>query len=222
MIFSTIALIVGFGVLITSEFVPTIYFGSLMSLAMLGGMLGNLIVLPLLLLWTEKSDAALQASKSKFFGSFGKFGLGWPFRLRLHGQGGGGDIIADDLELEIVNPQLSLARQHHAKADVSRLLGNVEHNFIFLPIAGALDRSGAHVVERNGRFLQAIDAHPQARRALDVFNLDERRSCGHVCRGSRRPRRPASDCRTRGSSLIGFRRALCLPPCFWSVSRVSS
>src|SRR5262245_65989195 len=54
MIFSTIALIVGFGVLITSEFVPTIYFGALMSLAMLGGMLGNLIVLPLLLLWTEK------------------------------------------------------------------------------------------------------------------------------------------------------------------------
>jgi uncharacterized protein len=54
MIFSTIALIIGFGVLITSEFVPTIYFGALMSLAMLGGMLGNLIVLPLLLSWTER------------------------------------------------------------------------------------------------------------------------------------------------------------------------
>ena len=40
MIFSTIALIIGFGVLITSDFVPTIYFGALMSLAMLGGMLG--------------------------------------------------------------------------------------------------------------------------------------------------------------------------------------
>src|SRR5262245_25716301 len=53
MIFSTAALIIGFGVLITSEFVPTIYFGALMSLAMLGGMLGNLIVLPLLLSWTE-------------------------------------------------------------------------------------------------------------------------------------------------------------------------
>jgi uncharacterized protein len=56
MIFSTIALIVGFGVLITSEFVPTIYFGALMSLAMLGGMLGNLIVLPLLLSWTERDQ----------------------------------------------------------------------------------------------------------------------------------------------------------------------
>jgi len=54
MIFTTVALIMGFGVLITSEFVPTIYFGALMSLAMLGGMLGNLIVLPLLLSWTER------------------------------------------------------------------------------------------------------------------------------------------------------------------------
>ncbi len=56
MIFSTLALIVGFGVLVTSEFVPTIYFGALMSLAMLGGMLGNLIVLPLLLSWIERDD----------------------------------------------------------------------------------------------------------------------------------------------------------------------
>ena len=54
MIFSTVALIIGFGVLVTSEFVPTIYFGALMSLAMLGGMFGNLIVLPLLLSWTER------------------------------------------------------------------------------------------------------------------------------------------------------------------------
>ena len=53
MIFSTVALIVGFGVLITSDFVPTIYFGALMSLAMLGGLLGNLLILPLLLSWTE-------------------------------------------------------------------------------------------------------------------------------------------------------------------------
>ena len=56
MIFTTIALIVGFGVLVTSEFVPTIYFGALMSLATLGGMLGNLIVLPLLLAWTESDQ----------------------------------------------------------------------------------------------------------------------------------------------------------------------
>jgi uncharacterized protein len=56
MIFSTVALVVGFGVLVSSQFVPTIYFGALMCLAMLGGMLGNLIVLPLLLLWTERDE----------------------------------------------------------------------------------------------------------------------------------------------------------------------
>jgi predicted RND superfamily exporter protein len=49
MFFSTLALIVGFSVLAISEFVPTIYFGCLVSLAMLGGMFGNLLVLPLLL-----------------------------------------------------------------------------------------------------------------------------------------------------------------------------
>ena len=49
MVFSTLALIIGFSVLSTSQFVPTIYFGCLVSLAMLGGMFGNLVVLPLLL-----------------------------------------------------------------------------------------------------------------------------------------------------------------------------
>src|SRR5205823_4856878 len=49
MVFSTLALIIGFSVLCISEFVPTIYFGCLVSLAMLGGMFGNLLVLPLLL-----------------------------------------------------------------------------------------------------------------------------------------------------------------------------
>ena len=55
-IFSTLALIVGFSVLVTSQFVPTIYFGALVSLAMLGGLLGNLIVLPLLLTWVERDN----------------------------------------------------------------------------------------------------------------------------------------------------------------------
>lgn len=49
MIFATLALIVGFSVLATSKFTPTVYFGSLVSLAMLGGLLGNLVVLPILL-----------------------------------------------------------------------------------------------------------------------------------------------------------------------------
>ncbi len=48
MVFSVVALIVGFSVLATSHFVPTVYFGALISLAMLGGLAGNLVVLPLL------------------------------------------------------------------------------------------------------------------------------------------------------------------------------
>lgn len=49
MIFSTLALIVGFSVLALSRFVPTIYFGVLVGLTMFGGLLGNLVLLPLLL-----------------------------------------------------------------------------------------------------------------------------------------------------------------------------
>jgi predicted RND superfamily exporter protein len=48
-VFSTLALIVGFTALAQSQFVPTIYFGVLVSLAMLGGLLGNLVMVPLLL-----------------------------------------------------------------------------------------------------------------------------------------------------------------------------
>jgi predicted RND superfamily exporter protein len=54
MVFSTLALLVGFSVLATSEFMPTVYFGALVSLAMLGGMLGNLLVLPLLIRMTSR------------------------------------------------------------------------------------------------------------------------------------------------------------------------
>lgn len=49
MVLSTLSLIIGFGSLAISEFIPTIYFGVLVSLAMIGGMLGNLIILPVLL-----------------------------------------------------------------------------------------------------------------------------------------------------------------------------
>lgn len=48
-VFSTLALIVGFSILCTSEFVPTIYFGVLVSFSMLGGLVGNLLLLPLML-----------------------------------------------------------------------------------------------------------------------------------------------------------------------------
>ncbi len=53
MVFSTLSLVVGFSALVFSQFVPLIYFGVLMGLSMIGGMLGNLILLPLLLrLWS--------------------------------------------------------------------------------------------------------------------------------------------------------------------------
>ncbi len=47
--YSTIALVAGFGSLCISEFIPTVYFGALVGLSMLGGLLGNLVILPVLL-----------------------------------------------------------------------------------------------------------------------------------------------------------------------------
>jgi predicted RND superfamily exporter protein len=49
MVFSTLALIVGFSALALSRFVPTIYFGVLVGMTMFGGLVGNLLLLPLLL-----------------------------------------------------------------------------------------------------------------------------------------------------------------------------
>lgn len=58
MIFSTAALVAGFGALCFSRFVPTIYFGALVSLAMIGGLAGNLVLLPLLLKFTARHRLA--------------------------------------------------------------------------------------------------------------------------------------------------------------------
>ncbi len=46
---STLALVLGFGSLSTSNFLPTVVFGTTASLSMLGGLFGNLVVLPALL-----------------------------------------------------------------------------------------------------------------------------------------------------------------------------
>lgn len=54
LVFTNVALIVGFSVLAASNFLPLVSFGLLVSLAMFFGLLGNLIVLPALLLWTEE------------------------------------------------------------------------------------------------------------------------------------------------------------------------
>lgn len=48
-VLSTLALVAGFISLTISEFVPTVVFGTLASLTMLGGLLGNLVLLPLLI-----------------------------------------------------------------------------------------------------------------------------------------------------------------------------
>ncbi len=51
LVFSNLALIFGFAVLALSNFIPLVYFGVLVSLAMFGGLVGNLVLLPLLLHW---------------------------------------------------------------------------------------------------------------------------------------------------------------------------
>ncbi len=46
------ALVAGFLVLTASEFIPLVYFGALLSLSMIGGLISDLVLLPLLLRWT--------------------------------------------------------------------------------------------------------------------------------------------------------------------------
>jgi hypothetical protein len=62
--FSTLALVVGFAALAVSEFIPTIYFGSLVSLAMFGGLAGNLVLLPLLLAWLDEPPSSPEGPSS--------------------------------------------------------------------------------------------------------------------------------------------------------------
>ena len=49
LVFANLALVAGFLVLTASHFIPLVYFGILVSVAMLGGLIGNLLLLPLLL-----------------------------------------------------------------------------------------------------------------------------------------------------------------------------
>lgn len=48
------ALVAGFLVLTASEFIPLVYFGAILSLSMIGGLISDLVLLPLLLRWTTK------------------------------------------------------------------------------------------------------------------------------------------------------------------------
>jgi len=58
LMFSTLALVVGFSALLTSSFIPTIYFGALAMLTMIGSLVGNLVVLPLLLGLVERNGTS--------------------------------------------------------------------------------------------------------------------------------------------------------------------
>jgi predicted RND superfamily exporter protein len=49
MVFSNLALVIGFAVLTLSNFIPTVHFSVLTNVALIGGLAGNLLVLPLLL-----------------------------------------------------------------------------------------------------------------------------------------------------------------------------
>ena len=57
-----IALVAGFMVLTASEFIPLVYFGALLSLSMLGGLISDLVLLPLLLRWTTKDPTRRENS----------------------------------------------------------------------------------------------------------------------------------------------------------------
>lgn len=55
MVFSNLALVIGFAALGLSNFVPTVHFSVLIDVALIGGLAGNLLVLPLLLKWVPFS-----------------------------------------------------------------------------------------------------------------------------------------------------------------------
>ncbi|MCA9035044.1 MAG: MMPL family transporter, partial [Planctomycetaceae bacterium] len=56
LVLAYLALMLGFLVLTVSSFIPLIYFGALLSLSMAGGMVGDLVLLPLLLRWTTPAS----------------------------------------------------------------------------------------------------------------------------------------------------------------------
>lgn len=62
LVLANIALITGFAALALSHFIPLVYFGVLVSAAMVGGLLGNLILLPPLLKWIPFSRKPAIAS----------------------------------------------------------------------------------------------------------------------------------------------------------------
>jgi predicted RND superfamily exporter protein len=66
---STLSLIIGFSALCTSDFVPLVYFGVLVSLAMLGGAVCNLALLPAVLLLTDRASSRADGKRKKHRGT---------------------------------------------------------------------------------------------------------------------------------------------------------
>ena len=58
--YTSFTVVIGFSVLSFSNFIPTVYFGLLTSLAMIGALLANLLVLPSLLLVTGRKISTLE------------------------------------------------------------------------------------------------------------------------------------------------------------------
>jgi hypothetical protein len=54
---ATMALVIGFGSMAVSDFLPTVAFGSLAAWTMLGGLLGNLCLLPALVTWLDTNPS---------------------------------------------------------------------------------------------------------------------------------------------------------------------
>jgi len=65
LVFASVALVLGFTVLSLSNFIPLIYFGVLVSVAMLGGLLGDLVLLPLLLYWVPVPTNSVSADRAE-------------------------------------------------------------------------------------------------------------------------------------------------------------
>jgi hypothetical protein len=55
LVWANVALVLGFSVLTLSHFIPLVYFGVLVSVAMIGGLIGNLILLPLIIRWVDRA-----------------------------------------------------------------------------------------------------------------------------------------------------------------------
>lgn len=61
LVFANVALVSGFSVLTLSHFIPLVYFGILVSVAMLGGLAGNLFLLPLMLSKVDQDEVEAEA-----------------------------------------------------------------------------------------------------------------------------------------------------------------